>query len=502
MVMRGFRLVITYFLIFSFLSSKVLSEECNGVMVDLSLHMGLPKEAFFYKRTRGLGRMRDLSPELRGLLKDLGELHQFGNSRNKYRGIHDCLDNPIVCTPDEYSSHRTSSVISPDTLYNSGNRIIVNVAWADEHLLRPTLKAKKNSIIRQLEVAEDLVKKYPELFVIATSPQEARGILNNPSDKRVIIIQGIEGTSAAIRNVDDIDFWKKEHQVSFVTLSHFNDTKYFPGSYNDGDGSILLNILGRKTKKLTDESFQMIKKIADAGILIDLTHLDADVRGEMLSFMREEGIPPIVSHIRIKAMREERHRGYSAEDICQVYLAGGMIGIALGGQNLEPIGIFQKMKEDSRFVPFENISEYIEIPKDYCPGTQDAFFIASNYVQKVLQDCSSRIFPNKENLGPIELERLAFSFGSDFDGLSDHGQSKLTLCPDKLKGVKDLNIFDHEGLRDPSMLPFMFERHKKSGGDLCPFKRSGERFLQIWEELYRRNSSSSPEGHVSGGNPQ
>ena len=208
----------------------------------------------------------------------------------------------------------------------------------------------------------------------------------------------------------------------------------------------------------------MIKKIADAGIMIDLTHLDADVRGEMLSFMKKEGIPPIVSHIRIKAMREERHRGYSAEDICQVYLAGGMIGIALGGQNLEPKDISEKMKEDSKFVPFENIADYIEIPKNYCPGTQDAFFIASKFVQKVLQECSSRIFPDKESLGSFELERLAFGFGSDFDGLSDHGQPKSTLCPDKLKGVKDLNIYDLEGLRDPSMLPFMFERFKKMEG--------------------------------------
>ena len=77
-MMGGFRLVITYFIIFSFMNSKVLSEECNGGMVDLSLHMGLPKEAFLFKRTRGLGRMRDFSPELRGLLKDLGELHQYG----------------------------------------------------------------------------------------------------------------------------------------------------------------------------------------------------------------------------------------------------------------------------------------------------------------------------------------------------------------------------------------------------------------------------------------
>ena len=164
---------IIFFLIISLFSTKIMSEECNGVMVDMSLHMGLPKEAFLFKRARSPERKRDLSPELRDLLRDLGELHQFGFSRNKYRGIHDCLDDPLNCEPDEYKSHRTTSVISPDTLYNSGNRIIVNVAWADEHLLRPTMRSKKNSIIRQLEVAEDLVKKY-QTFLLLPPLQQRR----------------------------------------------------------------------------------------------------------------------------------------------------------------------------------------------------------------------------------------------------------------------------------------------------------------------------------------
>lgn len=257
-------------------------------------------------------------------------------------------------------------------------------------------------------------------------------------------------------------------------MAHIADSKWAPGSYNHGDAShALKQVLSFSSyKNFPQRGYDLIKEMVKQGVMIDLTHLNPDAMEEVLDFMGQRNIPPIVSHGKVFEVRNEKERALKNSTLCRIYYMGGMMGLALSGTNMTPL----KHK-----VPYKYF------PENYCKGTQDDFQLHANALNSILESCISDVFPEKKSwkdLSPNERMHFSFSYGSDWDGWARHGASKVELCgKDKILNQNQPTEFDKKGLFGPEALPDMFKSLEKQGMDLTPFGLGCEKLSSIWSSI-------------------
>lgn len=363
--------------------------------------------------------------------------------------------------------HRFRQVVYTPYVDASGVRIHLWAAMAAEKARDPA--QARRLILRQLDFIEDWVEDNSDRYALARSAAEAREILGG-TDKDVVVLS-IEGGRELLRDPADAAFWRAQG-VALVTLLHLYDDELGAAAINPGWTGPLVNRRGARKRRrgeprgLTERGREAIVELADAGILVDLTHMAPQAVQEALEVTGAEGIPPVVTHGMVGRLQPTSERAFSDDRIVEIYRQGGVFNLVLSGTALVP--------------------EVEVAPR--CPGTLHEFRLHWEALRDVVEGHAPEILgvaPGTE-LTEAHRVRLATGWASDWNGWTNHSrpvygrEGCLTDPPEPSLDVDTL------GLAHPGTLPGHWTRLEEAGVDLEPMLLSAERFLQLWQQVDNR----------------
>ena len=370
---------------------------------------------------------------------------------------------------------------------NEGARIIVAGALTTEGI-KNRKKARK-VILKQINYVNEFAKANSEHFVVAKSPQEVRKLFNTTN--KTIIIHSIEGAKRLINSQEDANFWA-EQGVAFITLLHLVDSEFGASAIKPGLFTKLINLKGalkgkKKRRGLTSKGEQAILWLANAGIMIDLTHMSDTTRVDALDFMEVNHIPPIITHDLFRPI-QNHPRGLTPDQILKVYKNGGFIGLPISGQSL---------KAHKPEKPYQIQLDSLKRIKCHCEGSIDSYKFTYQAIKTLLE--SRYINSQSENapnsfITDIDKKRnglYSIGFQSDFNGWVNHSRPKIGRkgCFQLEPGF-EYKLIETQGMPHAGLLASQWRTMEKEGLDLAPIKRNAEHFLQLWEWFLEHKKSN------------
>lgn len=330
----------------------------------------------------------------------------------------------------------------------SGVNVIYTAAYAN-------LWRGKKSIIKQLNYIERFQKKYSEYYALCKNPDEVREAIKN---NKIALVQSIEGAHKLIKKPEDAQFWA-DKGVALITPIHLGDKEFGGSNIMPGFNGFLVNARGvikrmffPNKRGLTKKGKEVIKWIAQAGIMVDLSHMSQKSAHEALGILDQLNVPPVVTHGHMLSLK---HTDAELPDssILKIYKRGGIYGIVLNSQALEPYKGYQ-------------------LPENYCPGTIDAFILNYQYLTAML----------KKN--GISDDAIAIGWAGDFNGMVNHLKPKYGECgcfPDSSYHGQ-YPTYATNGITSPKSLNEFFKSVAETNVEMNYFNRSGERLLEIWNK--------------------
>ncbi len=375
-------------------------------------------------------------------------------------------------TPKMSYRHQFRQVVFEPYLRESGVRIFLVAAIAEEKARNP--KQARKLILQQIAYINDFVAAHPEHYALAKTPEEAREII--ATTDKMVLIHSIEGAHLLLEHPEDAQFWA-DQGVALMTLIHLRDDELGGAALLPGTLGRLVNPRGAKhlrrneRRGLTPRGKAAIVELADAGILVDFSHMTRDSRADALAVTAENGIPPLLTHGSLASIRDTDWAITEAQ-LVEVYAQGGIFAMGLSGPKLVP---------DRPQIP---------IP-DHCVGSIDSWAFHYQRATQVLEAHVGEVFgdPTLTVDSLTEAQRTALSVGwsSDWNGFLSHSEPKYGRGRCKpLSELTDPLPIDTLGLAHPGMLPQQWKRLEEAGVDLDPTQRSAERFLQLWEQVLAR----------------
>lgn len=359
---------------------------------------------------------------------------------------------------------------------NPGARVIINGALCPESII--SKKRARTLILRQLHYVNDFAASHADEFIVAKTPQEVRDYVLN-TDKTVIV-HSIEGAKKLVNSFEDAQFWA-EQGIAFITLIHLMDDELGGAAIRPGMSTKMINFKGsfmkifnkERSKGLTEKGRNVIRWLADAGIMIDLSHMSPQTRQDALELMDSLQIPPIVTHDLFKPI-QNHERGIAPEDILKIYKRGGFMSLPVSGITLEA------------FKPEEFYRRNLDSLKCHCSGSVDSYM----YTYETLKDFVESNVGFLEGDSTLQFDKLAESqkvkysigFQSDFNGWLNHSRPRYGKegCFE-LKEGEDYEDIELTGLAHPGLLASQWRYLEKKEVDITPIKRNAERFLQLWQ---------------------
>ena len=245
-------------------------------------------------------------------------------------------------TAQDYRS-RFGSQANPTTLESSDVGLVVVTAYA-----HPLFKLSlRNSVRKQLELAERFAKENSDRWQIARSPKEATEAWKR--GKRVIVL-ALEGADGILDSEEDRKEFIEERGIRIVTPLHLTDDQYGGVAFLDGirglsspwawmgalaqgsrsrpqagtplsDPSVLLN-----TNGLSPKGRSLTEALLRHRVWIDLSHAsDASLR-TLNAILRERGIPLLYTHAPLRRYLAAE-RGVSQEQLQELAASRGILGI-------------------------------------------------------------------------------------------------------------------------------------------------------------------------------
>ncbi|MDX2003446.1 MAG: membrane dipeptidase [Chitinophagales bacterium] len=367
--------------------------------------------------------------------------------------------------------------------YNGGARIwcfglIVQEFWI-------TKGQARRMVLQEIAYVENFVAQHADKFIIAYSPQQVRDYVKN-TDKTIIIFS-VEGAEKILHSQQDADFWASKG-IAFITLIHLIDGKFggaatlpsLPTRLINFRGSIRSVFKPHTTKGLTTTGKQAILWLANAGIMIDITHMSPQSKQDALDFMQAKGLAPISTHDSYQPIKNDS-RSFTAEQIIQLYQSGGLFSLPV------------TMEE---YKPYKEYQQRLDTMKCHCPGSVDSYKFGYQEVQQLIEKNAGKLLGDStlafDKLTEDQKVQLSIGFQTDFNGWTNHSRPRYGPkgCSDTIAGHHYLPI-ETEGLRHPGLLYSQWELLEKEGVDLQPLLRSSEKFLQLWEGFLERKGKLS-----------
>jgi microsomal dipeptidase-like Zn-dependent dipeptidase len=355
---------------------------------------------------------------------------------------------------------------------NKGCRIFV-IGFMTKESISNRQKAR-DVILEQMMYVEDFVQQHPDKFAIAKSPGEVRNLVTQT--KKTIIVYSLEGAKALVGSAEDALFWA-DKGVAFVTLIHLLDSELGGSAIRPGIIFKIINPKGvlrsEKKRGLTDLGRNAIQWLANAGIMIDISHMSDSARADALELMADLGIPPLSTHDAFKPI-QNMQRAISEEDVIRIYQGHGFMSLPLSGISLKPYRSYPKYQA------------LLDSQPEYCDGSVDTYRFTYEALQSFLAENVGRIFKDStktmDNLSENEKIDLSIGFESDFNGWVNHSRPRygkkgcFKAAPDTV-----YEPIEMQGLAHPGLLESQWKWMAKEEVDLEPILRASEKFLRVWE---------------------
>ncbi len=288
------------------------------------------------------------------------------------------------------------------------------------------------------------VQKWPDKFVLASSPQEIRA---QSAGDRVTLLLAVENGSAL---EDDIKSVKHFYDcgVRYVTLCHSKNNHLCDSSFDQGPKWHGLSPFGR----------QVVTEMNHLGMMIDVSHVSDDTFYQVIELSKA---PVVATHSSCRHFTPGWHRNMSDEMICDLATRGGVIQINFGTIFLNPTtnGEYVKLREEiRRYVESHNLQG--EERTNYTRQR----FAQTQFTRAHVSEVAEHIDHVVKLVGIDHV-----GIGSDFDGVD----------------------WVPEGLEDVSGYPNLIYELLRRGYDEEDLKKiCAENFLRVWTQV--RELASKP----------
>ena len=308
--------------------------------------------------------------------------------------------------------------------------------------LQKTVGASKAYADTLIDLVERLVKKNPEKFALAATPDEVeanfkKGLISFP--------MGMENGAPIEDKLENVAYFQKRG-VRYITLTHAEDNLICASSYSLNNKWNGLSLFGK----------QVVEEMNRVGIMIDVSHVSDKTIEQVLEISKA---PLIASHSSCRTYTPTLIRNLSDDLIKAIAAKGGVIHVNFSSLFLDSTAAkaFLQSRQDKSDWLLKNKAS----SKD------------PNY--KVFNDAYEKAHPQHFST----LERLAdhidhiknlvgidhIGFGSDFDGAGD-------TFP---KGIKDVSMY-------PNLIALLLKRGYTEG-DIA--KICYQNTFRVWREVER-----------------
>lgn len=310
--------------------------------------------------------------------------------------------------------------------------------WKTLRIMSPVLKTFFNKYFQKAEKANPYTQTLQMIseFELHIQGQESATIAHTYSElqfaldnNKVFYIHSLEGGHHLGRNLTSEEYGRhivelKSLGVGLITLSHFypNDIT----SPCEGIPPRSKKFLGMRYKPpisspLTDIGKDIVTKILEAGILLDLTHTNAGARKEIFELNSQRGSakrPLLFSHTGIRALfNDTKHpdfamMGPNDDEILNIKECNGVIGIIF--MNYWLTGKEERLLFSGNDYGFENILNTIRYISIIC-GSFDHIAIGTDfdgwtdppddyYDSAMLGEFKERLLRERERIGATEAD--------------------------------------------------------------------------------------------------
>lgn len=202
-------------------------------------------------------------------------------------------------------------------------QVFASWAWTERYKGR-----EFETAMAEVQAVRRLCDEFPDDLVLAltgaqieqafAAPAPARDAMAaagtpaapGPTDGRIAVIPGLEGTDALLGEVDNLLVFRRAG-VRILTLA-WRDTPFCGSTYGNGTG-------------LTDKGTQLVEACEDARVLVDLSHASDQTFADVCRVAKR---PFVASHSNCRAICPSA-RNLTDEMIRAIGERGGVVGITL-----------------------------------------------------------------------------------------------------------------------------------------------------------------------------
>ncbi|MEM7368579.1 MAG: dipeptidase [Bacteroidota bacterium] len=254
-------------------------------------------------------------------------------------------------------------------------------------------KAVADSLI---DMVEEIVRRHPDKFAIASSPNEVEAMFK---EGKIAFPLGMENGSPIENDLANVAHFHSRG-VRYITLTHSKVNQICDSSYDKE----------RKWNGLSPFGEEVVQEMNKVGIMVDISHVSDSAFYDALAITES---PVIASHSSCRAFTPDWERNMNDEMIQALAENGGVIQINFGSSFLEGDSQkkFDKLREVMRKWAEKNNKdrndpEYKEYRKAYIDehgGGYSHVSVVADHIDHVV------------NLVGVNH----VGFGSDFDGVGD-----------------------------------------------------------------------------------
>ena len=293
---------------------------------------------------------------------------------------------------------------------------------------------------RLIDLVEALAAAEPERWAVARSPDD---IVANHTRGRVSLPLGIENGAALEDDLANVAHFARRG-VGYITLTHSKDNLICDSSYDDRHTWKGLSPYGRK----------VVKRMNEAGIMIDVSHVSDEAFEQVLAITK---VPVIASHSSCRHFTPGFERNMSDAMIRKLAQNGGVIMINFGSSFLN-----DESRQD--WEAKKEAMERHRKARGWALGSKAFTTYRAQYLRK-----NPRIYASVEDVADhidhvVQVAGIDHvGLGSDFDGVGDSLPT----------GLKDVSQY-------PNLIRVLIARGY-SEAELA--KVAGGNLLRVWRTV-------------------
>lgn len=274
--------------------------------------------------------------------------------------------------------------------------------WSDGNKINPYAWAN-----REMDTLYAVIARNPDKIVITKTWKQLQQAIK---DKKIAAMFGVEGGHMMENNLDNLDRFY-DRGTRYMTLTWNNSTTWATSAF---DETTKIDSLARTHKGLTDFGKQVVKRMNDLGMLVDLSHVGEQTFWDAIHATTK---PVLVSHSNAYALCPI-FRNLKDEQIKAIPKNGGVIQLN-----------FYSGFVDSSFKNKEAL--FVRAHRREIDSLKQAGMQTEYAVTTIAQKYASEVQSSRPPLSML-LDHLDYivklvgveyvGFGSDFDGINSAPQ--------------------------------------------------------------------------------